>query len=150
MIRLAGLTLLIAVSAASSAGAQEPATRADADRQRREEKAREVRPYEPGGPERASGLGGGKAILLGAREGFYPKLGSLTTGSGFAYGVGFRDRDLFENKGSFDIWTAGSTRRYWAAEARLTFPELLSRRLLLETWISRRDYPKENFYGLGP
>ena len=91
-----------------------------------------------------------KAIFIVDREGFYPKLGSLTTGSGFAYGIGFRDRDLFENKGSFDIWTAASTRRYWAAEARLTFPELFDRRLLLETWVSRRDYPKENFYGLGP
>jgi len=150
MIRLAGLTLLIAVSAASSAVAQDPATRADADRQRREEKAREVRPYEPGGLERAMAFAEDKAIFIVDREGFYPKLGSLTTGSGFAYGIGFRDRDLFENKGSFDIWTAGSTRRYWAAEARLTFPELVDRRLLLETWISRRDYPKENFYGLGP
>jgi outer membrane protein assembly factor BamA len=150
MIRLAGLTLLISLSAVSAALAQDPATRAEADRQRREEKAGEVRPYEPSGLERAMAFAEDKAIFIVDREGFYPKLGSLTTGSGFAYGIGFRDRDLFENKGSFDIWTAGSTRRYWAAEARLTFPELLGRRLLLETWISRRDYPKENFYGLGP
>ena len=122
MVRLAGLTLLISLSALSSALAQDPATRADADRQRREEKAREVRPYEPGGLERAMAFAEDKAIFIVDREGFYPKFGSLTTGSGFAYGIGFRDRDLFENKGSFDIWTAGSTRRYWAAEARLTFP----------------------------
>jgi hypothetical protein len=89
-------------------------------------------------------------MFLVDREGFYPKFGSLTTGSGFAYGVGFRDRDLFQNKGTLDIWTAGSTRLYWAAEARLTFPELAGKRLLLQTWASRRDYPQENFFGLGP
>jgi hypothetical protein len=31
-----------------------------------------------------------RAIFLLGREGFYPKLGSLTVGSGFAYGAGFR------------------------------------------------------------
>ena len=91
-----------------------------------------------------------KAIFIVDREGFYPKLGSLTIGSGFAYGLGFRDRDLFENKGALDIWAAASIRSYWAAEARLTFPELAGRRLPLETWVSRRDYPQENFFGIGP
>jgi hypothetical protein len=135
---------------AAAASAQEPATRAEADRQRRDVKAKEVRPYEPNRLEEAMTFAQDRAIFLVDREGFYPKLGSLTTGSGFAYGVGFRDRDLFENRGSIDIWTAGSTRRYWAAEARLTFPELAGRRLLLETWVSRRDYPRESFFGLGP
>jgi hypothetical protein len=49
-----------------------------------------------------------------------------------------------------DIWAAATTRSYWAAEARLRFPELANRRLMLETWVSRRDYPRENFFGLGP
>ena len=48
----------------------------------------------------------------------------MTTGSGFAYGLGFRDRDLFSNTGALEIWAAGSVKRYWATEARLTFPRL--------------------------
>ena len=44
-----------------------------------------------------------KAIFILDREGFHPKLGSLTTGSGFAYGLGFRDRDLFSNTGALEI-----------------------------------------------
>jgi hypothetical protein len=150
MHKLAGLTLLVWVSAASTAFPQEPATRAEADRQRRDEKAAEVRAYEPNGFESAMKFAENRAIFILDREGFYPKLGSLTTGSGFAYGIGFRDRDLFNNKGALDIWTATSTRLYWAAEARLRFPELAGKRLLLETWASRRDYPQENFFGLGP
>jgi hypothetical protein len=150
MSRLIGLTLLVWFSCVAAAFSQEPATRAEVNRQQREEKSREVRPYEPNRLEEAMTFAQDKAIFIVDREGFYPKLGSLTTGSGFAYGVGFRDRDLFENRGSIDIWTAGSTRRYWAAEARLTFPQLANRRLLLETWVSRRDYPRESFFGLGP
>ena len=30
------------------------------------------------------------------------------------------------------------------------FPQLAGRRLHLETWASRRDYPQENYFGLGP
>src|SRR5215217_441118 len=90
--------LCLSTAAASSASAQEPATRADADRQRREEKSRNLQPYKPAGFERAMHFAEDKAIFILGREGMYPKLGSLTTGSGFAFGGGFRDRDLFDNK----------------------------------------------------
>ncbi len=150
MYKLVGWTLVMWVATTATAFPQEPATRAEADRQRREEKERNAEPYQANRFERGMHFAEDKAIFIVDREGFYPKLGSLTTGSGFAYGIGFRDRDLFGNKGKFDIWTATSTRLYWAAEARLTFPELADKRLLLETWAGRRDYPQEDFYGLGP
>jgi hypothetical protein len=91
-----------------------------------------------------------KSIFIIGREGLYPRLGSLTTGSGFAYGVGYRDRDLFNNTGTLDLWGASSVQQYWATELRLTFPKLAHNRLLLETWAAHRDYPKEDFFGLGP
>ncbi|PWT82411.1 MAG: hypothetical protein C5B57_08720 [Blastocatellia bacterium] len=80
------------------ASAQEPETRAEADRQRREEKSRNTQPYEPRGLERATNLTENGALFVLNREGFYPKLGSLTTGSGFAYGGGYRDRDLLNHR----------------------------------------------------
>lgn len=144
------LTLLMWLSAAPSSLAQEPATRAEADRQRREEKNRNVQPYTQNGFERAMHFFEEKAIFIIGREGFYPKLGSLTTGSGFAYGAGFRDRDLFNNTGALDLWAATSIRRYWATEARLTLPKLANKHLLVETWAAHRDYPQEDFFGLGP
>jgi outer membrane protein assembly factor BamA len=147
---LTGPTLLMWLIAASLASAQEPATRAEADRQRREEKHRQAEPYKPGGLERAMHFIEEKAIFIVGREGLYPKLGSLTTGSGFAYGAGYRDRDLFDNTGTLDLWAATSTRLYWATEARLTFPKLANRRLLVEAWAAHRDYPQEDFFGIGP
>jgi len=147
---LASLTVMVWLSAASAAFGQEPATRAEADRERREQKARDARPYRQTGFERAMHFAEERAIFIIDREGFYPKLGSLATGSGFAYGLGYRDRDLLNRTGALDLWAATSTRRYWATEARFTFPELAHKRLLVETWAAHRDYPQEDFFGLGP
>jgi outer membrane protein assembly factor BamA len=144
------VTLVMWLAAASVAFPQEPGTRADAHRQRREEKNRNAKPYEPNGFERAMHFIEERGIFIGGREGFYPKLGSLATGSGFAYGAGYRDRDLFNNKGMLDVWAATSMRSYWATEARLTFPRLANKRLMAETWAAHRDYPQEDFFGIGP
>jgi hypothetical protein len=144
------LTLSILLGAASPSLAQEPSSREEADRQQREEKNRTLQPYKMSGLEKGMRFIEEKAIFIVGREGFYPKIGSLTTGSGFAYGLGFRDRDLFNNTGELDLWAATSTRLYWATEARLTFPKLVNNRLLVETWAAHRDYPEEDFFGLGP
>jgi hypothetical protein len=136
--------------AAAAAHAQEPATRAEADRARREEKNAAAESYQAGGFERTMKFFEDKGVFLLDREGFYPKVGSLAVGSGFAYGAGFRDRDLFNDKGRLDLWAATSIRGYWATEARLTFPELANNHLHVETWVAHRDYPEEDFFGLGP
>ena len=145
-----GLSLTLPILASSVAWSQEPSTREEADRQRREQAAKEVKPYEPNRAERALKFAEDKAIFILDREGFHPKFGTLTTGSGFAYGLGFRDRDLFSNTGALEIWAAGSVKQYWATEARLRFPRLAENHLYFETWASHRDYPEENFFGLGP
>ena len=150
MPRVVVLCLIFLSFVSTPTSAQEPETREEADRRRREQQARDPATYKPNGLERALDFAEDRAIFLLDREGVHPKLGSLTTGSGFAYGVGFRDRDLFSNKGAVEIWAAGSIKRYWATEARLTFPRLANNHLHLEAWGSHRDYPQENFFGLGP
>ena len=150
MFKTGLLTLILLRVLTDVAFCQEPATRAEADRKRREDKQAQTTPYQPNGVERAIKFAETKGIFILDREGFYPKLGSLTVGSGFAYGLGFRNRRLFENTGALDLWAAASILRYNAVEARLTFPRLVRNHLHLETWGSRRDYPQENFFGLGP
>lgn len=150
MFRGAVLSLTLTILAPGVAWSQEPSTRAEADRQRREQRAKEITSYEPNRLERTLDFAEERAIFILDREGFHPKLGSLTTGSGFAYGLGFRDRDLFSNTGALELWAAGSVKRYWATEGRLKFPRLADGHLHLETWASHRDYPQENFFGLGP
>ncbi len=151
----------VCLSMATAAAAQEPspapapdepsfATRAEADRARREAKALVTRPHEPNRVEQAIDVIEDRALFLLDREGFYPKLGSLSVSSGFAYGLGYRDRDLFQNQGALDFWGAGSVRGYWAVESRMSFPRLAGRRLRLEAFVGHRDFPEENFFGLGP
>jgi outer membrane protein assembly factor BamA len=150
MLRIAVLCVTLSSLGASAAWSQEAQTREEADRQRREQQATQVEAYQPNGVERAMDFAEDKAIFILDREGFHPKLGSLTVGSGFAYGLGFRDRDLFSNRGALELWAAASVKGYWATEARLRFPRLADNHLYLEAWGSRRDYPQENFFGLGP
>src|SRR5918999_1465471 len=86
--------LAVAICPIAPADAQE--TRAESLRQQREKKQQAAKPYDPNAVERLL-----KAIERGGvpfltRDGIYAKLGSLTTGSGFAYGGGYRTNRLGE------------------------------------------------------
>ncbi|HXG89534.1 MAG TPA: BamA/TamA family outer membrane protein [Vicinamibacterales bacterium] len=104
----------------------------------------------PDGFQRAIAFVEGRGLFLVARDGIHPKLGSLTTGSGFAVGVGFRDRDLFRRRGMLEMWIAASAKKYWAAELRATFPDLAGGRMMADAVATIREYPREDFFGLGP
>jgi hypothetical protein len=129
--------------------ADEPQTRAELLRREREEKQRAAEPYQPTGLERAMDLGENRIVPLLQRDGVYAKLGSLTTGSGFAYGAGFRDRSLVKGRGSLDTWAAASLKKYWSLEARARYP-LAGGRVAVEGYARKYDYPEEEFFGVGP
>ena len=145
-----GLALSAPPMAAAGQATTEPETRAETLRRQREEKARELAPHEPTGLERGITLVEKRVVPLLQRDGIYAKFGSLTTGSGFAYGAGFRDRSLFRARGSLDAWAAGSLKRYWALEARVRYPLIDAGRLSVEGWARRYDYPSEEYFGPGP
>src|SRR5262245_228817 len=148
---LLGLFLAL-VTAVTPALAQttEPRTRAEELQRQREEKQRAATPYEPNGLERAMDLAELKVFPLLTRDGVYARFGSLTTGSGFAYGAGYRDRSLVKGRGSLDLWAAGSIKRYWALEAKASYPLAARDRLMAEGYVRKYDYPQEDFFGLGP
>ncbi len=123
---------------------------AEALQREREEKERATKPYEPNGLERAMHLGEARILPLLQRDGVYAKLGSLTTGSGFAYGAGFRDRSLVKGRGSLDLWAAASLKKYWALEARARYPLIDGYRVAVEGYARMSSYPEEEFFGLGP
>jgi hypothetical protein len=126
-------------------------TRGDALRLAREEKQKSATPYQPNGLERGMKLAEDKlATLLEAPDGPYMKLGSLATGSGFAFGGGLRNRRLFDREGDATIWGAYSLKTYWAVEARLDFPDLANGHLTVNTYGRVLDYPRQDFFGIGP
>ena len=142
-----------ALACASLALAQEPQTRAEELRRQREEKSKELKPPEPPAAERwLLKLENDRLFerLLNPAEGFYPKLGNITPGSGFAGGPGYRRPGLFGGHADASAFAAVSTMRYWMVEARLRLPRLAHERVAVDVYGQRSDFPREQFYGLGP
>jgi surface antigen Omp85-like protein len=128
----------------------EPATRAEALRLERDKKEKVLTENKPDALQRGLDYVEGRALHLLTKDGFFPKLGSLTTGSGFAFGGGYRNREIFDRYGVAEVWTAGSLKKYWAVQASAAFPHLANRRLMTEVVADVREYPEERFFGLGP
>ncbi len=142
----------VAVPAFATQGA-DPETRAEALARQREVKADGLRPYEPGGLERALlWLENDRVFerLLNPAEGVYPKLGAITSGSGFSFGPAYRRPRLFGDRAVLGLAALGSFRRYWSLDARLDFPELAGGRVFAAVYGRQSESPLEDFFGLGP
>ena len=138
---------------ASGALAQEPETRADALRLEREEKAKQLTPPEPSGLERVLlDLERGRFFerVLSPAEGLYPKIGTITAGSGFSAGPAYRTTGQFGGHADLSTFAAASIKRYWIIEGRMRLPRLLDERLAVDVYGRRFDYPEEPFFGIGP
>lgn len=154
-----GLVLAAAVAAsfvfASPAPvlAQEPETRAEALRRQREEKSKDLEPAEPGGTERLLlDLERGRLFerVLNPAEGLYPKLGSITPGSGFSFGPAWRLPGWLGGHADVSAFAMASFKKYWMLETRLRLPRLAGERLVVDVHAQRYDFPEEPFFGVGP
>lgn len=148
---LAGLLAVLLLAPAASA--QEPETRAAALQRQREQKAKTVRPYQPNGIERVLlWLENSRSWerLLNPAEGIYPKIGTITPGSGISYGVGYRKPGLVGDRAAFSSVALASFKGYWLGDARLTFPELAGGRVRAVLFARAYDYQSEAFFGIGP
>lgn len=137
--------------AAARAQAEEPQTRAGLWRAARETKVQTLRPHQPSAAEKAAlRAENSQSTILNPVKGFYPRLGSFVTGSGFALGPGYRDRTLFGNRATLDVSGAVSVRTYWLAEARLGTTAIANGKVFADAYVRRREMPEETFFGLGP
>lgn len=92
--------------------------------------------------------------LLNAPRGIYARLGGIGEGAGFGVGPAFR-----YNATRFDFKTsaAASMKKYFIGEASVRFPGTLGHNEYfraegpyLELSARRRDFPQEDFFGVGP
>jgi hypothetical protein len=151
MMRGIVLSALAVLACVHPAGAQEQEeSRADVLKRARVEKQQEAKPYEPSMLETLLKTVEKGGVPLITRDRVYLKFGSLTTGSGFAYGAGYRRRQLFDGNAMVDVWGGASMTRYWATEGRLRFPRLADGRLDVQGYARLHDYPQEDYFGLGP
>ena len=84
--------------------------------------------------------------LSGDIDGWYPRLGGMTRGSGFSIGPGYRFhvRDVL-----VDVSAGYSIRNYKAVDAKVRWLQAYDERLELWTNYRFEDFPQEDFFGMG-
>jgi len=88
--------------------------------------------------------------VLRAQDGFFPVIGGLPADSGFALGAGYQKQRLAGGVADFRAFAIGSVKQYEHLEFRLDAPRLADERFFAEFSTRYRNYPQENFWGLGP
>lgn len=83
-------------------------------------------------------------------KGFRPKLGGLSTGSGFGFGVQFDRPGMFGDAADLSFSASASPRQYQLYQAKLDFPRLANERAFFSVEGRYRAMPEEDFYGAGP
>ena len=146
------LAFVVLWPAAAPAHAQTPASRAEWLRQQRAEKAQHLQPYTPSGLERAVLKIENDYLprLVTPRTGFFPRLGSITSGGGFGIGPGYRIHDLFDGRADWITSGAVSLKQYWVVESLLTMPRLRNGRAFADLRVKYTSFPEEDFFGVGP
>ena len=86
--------------------------------------------------------------LSGEVDGWYPRFGGLTRGSGFGLGPGYRLHP-FGSPVLVDASAAISIRAYKAVDVRARWAQLWQDRVELWTDYRYEDFPQEDFYGVG-
>ena len=130
-----------------------PATRAEILAREREVKSQALTPPEIGRVERTLlSLENGRFFerLLAPPEGFYPRLGQITSGSGFTIAPAYRRPRLLGERADFTAFAALSYKKYWMLDAKLALPELADGRVFADVHGRMFEFPSEQFFGLGP
>jgi hypothetical protein len=141
---------LIALSSLAVAEAAAQDTREEQIRQQRAAKVAELDAHQPGAIEAA--LFAIEDRLLVARlfnppRGVFVRWGGLPEGAGVGAGPAVR---LSNHAISLTGTSVITARRYWEVDGRLALPRLARRHAFAEVGGRSRDFPQEDFYGLGP
>ena len=150
------LLLILATSWINTNPAAAQTTRAEEDRAKREAKANQLIPERPSKLESILYKIDEDLILqriFNPPRGFHARFG-IGEGAGFGGGAGYQFLGVpFDFRAS----AGGSVKGYFIAEGSLRFPGTQSENLFtwangpyLEVYGRRRDFPQEDFYGIGP
>jgi hypothetical protein len=84
-----------------------------------------------------------------SKDGFYPELGNMITGSGWiSAGPGYR-HDLFDSHATVNVSAAVSWNLYKMAQGRFELPHLANDHLTLGSQVIYQDLLQVNYFGLG-
>jgi hypothetical protein len=131
----------------------EPTTRAEVLERDREAKSQALTPPVMGRAERTLlALENTRFFerLLAPPEGYYPRIGQITSGSGFTVAPAYRRPRVFGEQGVITAFAALSYKKYWMLDAKLELPELADGRVFSDVHGRMFEFPSEQFYGIGP
>jgi outer membrane protein assembly factor BamA len=147
-----GLIAVLFVLLNGAVPASAAQTRAERFQQQRLKKALDLKP-----PERNSI----EKLLFKVKEerimeryqagfrGFHPMIGGLSTGSGWALGTQFRKTDIMDGTLRFSASGQASFLGYQKYEMAVEAPKLANEHLSLSFNFRQRNYPQEDFFGIG-
>jgi opacity protein-like surface antigen len=137
-------------AAQTSTPSDAPATRAGALEAQRAARQQSLSPDPQHWLERTLFFVEEKRVLerLNPPEGFYPNLGGLTVGSGFGFGVGYRQRPA-RGRVLVDTSAAWTPKDYKTAQAQVAVQPRAGRPVELRAGTVWYDFTQEDFFGLG-
>jgi hypothetical protein len=155
MFRHARAAIIAVLLIAPAASAQQPPDKDLQEKTTTEPEASQIPrpPADPTGPgfvKKAQRYIKEKRIVerLSPRNGLYPRFKGLTTGSGFAAGAGYRQH-MFDDKLFADLSSVISMKNYKAVDAKARWLRFWNDRVELWSEYRYRDFPEEDFFGMG-
>jgi hypothetical protein len=145
---LAMACLLTASPLISTRDAAAQDTRAEAIHQLQAEKQQHLEPPQPNGVERFIDHLEDWGIIAGAPRGFYPWVGSVYSGGGFAAGAGVRAP--FGDDGALNVFGGYSIAGFSRAQADLELPTFARNRARLTLSGRYVNAPDVRYFGVGP
>ena len=141
---------VLCLCAPAVAGAQEADTRAEQARKEREAKAQKIEPYRRTGLENFLHKMEDDLVLeriFNPDKGLFVRFGNIAEGAGLGGGPSYR---LGNPDANLTIGAVASIKRYWLVDAALAFPNLAHGHAFANVYARRRDFPQEDYFGVGP
>jgi hypothetical protein len=152
-VAVVAVGVLLGFTSRANAQAPEPTTRAEELQRQRDDKATRLEAPKQSRLEKSLlDLENGRFFerLLNPAEGLYPKIGTITAGSGLAVGPGYRASQRFGGAVDFSTFAMGSIKKYWIAEGRMQLPRIAGGHIGLDAHVQTYDFQEELFFGVGP
>ena len=145
------LAVLLALSACVAAAPAAGQTRAAELDRLRAERIQAIEAAPPTLIDRALALAEKTKLVqrLAPEAGIYPKVGSITTGGGLAFGGGYR-RAFANDEVFVDGIGLVAFKGYRLGRVDVSLPRLRRRTLDLRAFVRAAHFPEEEFFGLGP
>ena len=82
-------------------------------------------------------------------NGFQIVMGGMRSGQGASFGIGYRRRDIWNDRLAYRFTARGTLQNAWMLDAELDFPKLRSERGYITLYSKFESSPQMDFYGEG-